>query len=133
MKSNNKYIGFYQLGQIVQNEPNPSQINQVFSLLNKFNYNTFTVQDNSKLIEHLNKIEVSDNYLLLTKSSESLFNKISQEKPEFVSQFYNATKNLSDKSFAKQLAQNLNSIHEKQILSSDNSITFKIKQPSISH
>lgn len=133
MNSNNKYIGFYQLGQIVQNESSSAQMNQIFSLLNKFNYNNLTVQDSFKIIEHLNKVEITDDYLFMTKSSEKLFNKINNENPDFVGQLYNATKNLSDKSFVKQLARNLNSIHEKNELSTDKFVQLKNKQPSLSH
>ena len=69
----------------------------------------------------------------MTKSSEKLFSKINNENPDFVGQLYNATKNLSDKSFAKQLAGNLNSIHEKNELSTDKFVQLKNKQPSLSH
>lgn len=133
MNSNNKYIGFYQLEQIVQNESSSAQMNQIFSLLNKFNYNNLTVQDSFKIIEHLNKVEITDDYLFMTKSSEKLFSKINNENPDFVGQLYNATKNLSDKSFAKQLAGNLNSIHEKNELSTDKFVQLKNKHPSLSH
>lgn len=133
MNSNNKYIGFYQLGQIVQNESSSAQMNQIFSLLNKFNYNNLTVQDSFKIIESLNKVEVTEDYLFMTKSSEKLFNKINNENPDFVGQFYNATKNLSDKSFVKQLAGNLNSIHEKNELSTEKFVELKNKHPSLSH
>jgi hypothetical protein len=133
MNSNNKYIGFYQLGQIVQNESSSAQMNQIFSLLNKFNYHNLTVQDSFKIIEQLNKVEITDDYLFMTKSSEKLFSKINNENPDFVGQLYNATKNLSDKSFAKQLAGNLNSIHEKNELSTDKFVQLKNKHPSLSH